>query len=103
MFVFHEISQNRIIFTCTQVESLKEMASPVYNTQKNYQHTFTPDSAKVESVKDLQGPHYAIDRDHHYAEIMKAAEKVKEIEKLFIPIIHKVFDRVVHTIFVSCS
>merc|ERR1719234_1891412 len=71
--------QNKFNEFGKQVESLQELAGPVYNTQKNYQHTFTPDSAKVESIKDLQGPHYAIDRDHHYAEIMKAAEKVKEM------------------------
>ena len=73
--------QNKFNEFSKQVESLKDLAGPVYNTQKSYQHTFTPDSAKVESVKDLNYPLMNIDRDHHYAEIMKAAEKVKEIEK----------------------
>ena len=51
----------------TSVQKLKNLEGPIYNIDR--QHHFTEIEYRINSLKDLVGPKYEIDSKHHFNEV----------------------------------
>lgn len=58
----------------TRVQSLKQLDGPIYKIDR--QHHFAEIEYRIESLRDLVGPKYEIDSKHHFNEV-EARVKVR--------------------------
>ena len=79
--IYNVEGKNHYLEIIKHVESLKSLQGPVYDLGP-LEHKYTGDVLEPAAVpsKQLHGPKYAIESEHHFSEIISCANKLKELK-----------------------
>ena len=77
-FLFLRLNSNISFEVSARVKSLRDLEGPVFNIERA--HHFAEIEKGIDKMKSLTGPMYEIERKHNYSEIEKRCEKLEKLE-----------------------